>query len=47
MFKTQFCTTCLKRVRSPNHVCQPSAIEKARWMKDFGQKRQQGKSRGE
>ncbi len=28
IFGARFCTTCGKRQRSVNHVCQPSAIEK-------------------
>ena len=28
IFAARFCTKCGQRQRSPNHVCQPSAIKK-------------------
>ena len=28
MFQSTFCTKCGQKQRSPNHVCQPSAIKK-------------------
>lgn len=40
MFGATHCTTCGQRVRGPNHVCQPSAIQKFKRINAWAKKSQ-------
>jgi hypothetical protein len=41
MHQSTFCMRCNQRVRSPNHLCQPSAVKKHRAIQQFEKRRQE------
>lgn len=46
MHQSTFCTRCNQRKRGPNHVCQPSAVEKfERIKKEMAQREREASAR--